>query len=92
MRKDDAPGSTAPDAAVNAKDGEQLWRSEERFRLLVEGVTDYAIGKHFTIFYPPEALARDLPKHALEVARREGHFGGCRWPGRCGRAPRTADP
>ena len=72
--------------------------SEERFRLLVESVRDYAIfmldpdgrvltwnagaerikgyradeiiGQHFSRFYPPEALARGLPEHELEVATR----------------------
>ena len=81
---------------------ERLRASEERFRLLVEGVEDYAIflmdergyiaswnaggqrikgytadeviGKHFSIFYPPEALARDWPAHELEVAARDGRY------------------
>ena len=81
---------------------EHLRQSEERFRLLVEGVLDYAIfmldpdgyvltwnagaerfkgyraeeivGCHFSRFYPPEALARDLPAHELEMAARVGSF------------------
>ena len=83
-------------------DREELRRSEERFKLLVESVRDYAIfmldpdgivltwnagaerfkgykaheiiGQHFSRFYPPEALARGLPEHELEVASREGVF------------------
>ncbi len=79
-----------------------LQASEERFRLLVEGVKDYAIfmldpeghvltwnagaqrfkgyaaseiiGQHFSRFYPPEALARGLPAHELEVAGDVGSF------------------
>ncbi len=79
---------------------ESLRQSEERFRLLVESVRDYAIfmldpqgyvltwnagaerikgyraaeiiGCHFSLFYPPEALARGLPDHELEVAQRVG--------------------
>jgi len=75
---------------------------EERFRLLVESVRDYAIfmldthgrvvtwnagaerfkgyraheiiGEHFSRFYPPEALARGLPAHELEVAQAAGTF------------------
>jgi PAS domain S-box-containing protein len=75
---------------------------EERFRLLVDGVKDYAIlmlapdgtivswnsggerikgyradeviGRHFSIFYTPEAAARGHPEHELTVARREGRF------------------
>jgi PAS domain S-box-containing protein len=81
---------------------ENLRQSEERFRLLVESVRDYAIfmldpeghvltwnagaerfkgyraaeivGSHFSRFYPPDALARGLPGHELEVARRVGSF------------------
>ena len=81
---------------------EHLRQSEERFRLLVEGVLDYAIfmldpdgvvltwnagaerfkgyradeivGSHFSRFYPPEALARGLPAHELEMAARVGSF------------------
>jgi PAS domain S-box-containing protein len=83
-------------------DVEELRRSEERFRLLVESVRNYAIfmldpsgniltwnagaerfkgyradeiiGQHFSRFYPPEALARGLPEHELEVARDTGVF------------------
>lgn len=79
-----------------------LRQSEERFRLLVESVRDYAIfmldpdgkvltwnagaerfkgyqaseiiGQHFSRFYPPEALARRLPQHELEVAGATGVF------------------
>ncbi|MBV8900422.1 MAG: PAS domain-containing sensor histidine kinase, partial [Verrucomicrobia bacterium] len=82
---------------------EALRQSEERFRLLVEGVQDYAVfmldpgghvaswnvgaerlkgysrqeilGKHFSIFYPPDALAADKPawelRKALEYGRVE---------------------
>lgn len=70
--------------------------SEERFRLLMEGVRDYAIvmleaegnvaswnsgaeringyradeimGKHFSIFYPPEAAQSGEPQRALQTA------------------------
>ena len=81
---------------------EQLRLSEERFRLLVEGVKDYAIfmldpeghvmswnsgarrfkgyeaveiiGRHFSVFYPPEATARGWPEEELRLARRDGRF------------------
>lgn len=81
---------------------EALRRSEERFRLLVQSVKDYAIlmldaeghvaswnagaqhikgysadeilGRSFTLFYPPEAVAEGFPQHELEVAAREGRF------------------
>ena len=85
-----------------AGETERLEQSEERFRLLVESVRDYAIfmldprgvvltwnagaerfkgyraneivGRHFSTFYPPEALARGLPAHELEVAEATGTF------------------
>ena len=86
---------------------ERLRLSEERFRLLVENVEDYAIfhmdergyiaswnagaqringysadeaiGKHFSIFYPPEALARNWPAHELEEATRVGRYAEEGW-------------
>ncbi len=88
------------DRAVAAEEALRL--SEERFRMLVGGVRDYAIfmldpqgyigswnlgaqllkgytaneiiGKHFSIFYPPEDLAAGKPAHELEVATREGRY------------------
>lgn len=84
-----------------------LQRSEERFRMLVEGVQDYAIysmdpkgiitswnigarrikgytadeiiGQHFSRFYTPEDLKRDLPATVLKTAREEGHYEGEGW-------------
>jgi PAS domain S-box-containing protein len=81
---------------------ETLRLSEERFRLLIQGVRDYGIfmldpeghvaswnegaqringytaseilGKHFSVFYPEESLARKLPDYELEVAARDGSF------------------
>ncbi len=81
---------------------ETLRRSEERFRLLVEGVRDYAIfmldpngivaswnvgaqrikgwaageiiGRHFSLFYPAEAVASGWPEHELTVAAQQGSF------------------
>src|SRR5262249_47565582 len=76
---------------------EDLRVSEERFRLLVDGVKDYGLylldptgrivswnagaerikgyraqevlGRHFSLFYPPEDLARGKPDHELQAAR-----------------------
>jgi PAS domain S-box-containing protein len=88
--------------AEHSRQEEILRQSEERFRLLVDGVKDYAIfmldsdghivswntgaehikgykaseiiGKHFSVFYPPEEIARKWPEHELAVARAEGRF------------------
>jgi PAS domain S-box-containing protein len=90
------------DGRSPSPDSEHLRQSEERFRLLVDSVRDYAIfmldpqgivltwnpgaerfkgyrsdeiiGQHFSRFYPPEALARGLPGHELEVAEDSGAF------------------
>ena len=81
---------------------DELRASEERFRLLVNSVKDYAIfmldptghvatwnegaqrikgysadeiiGKHFSIFYPPEANAIGHPQHELEIAEKKGVY------------------
>jgi PAS domain S-box-containing protein len=101
MAKDRAGHAERP-AGVTSGPREQVRLSEERFRLLVEGVRDYAIfmldpeghvtswnagaerlkqyradeiiGQHFSVFYPPEALARDWPNTELRAARGEGRF------------------
>jgi diguanylate cyclase (GGDEF)-like protein/PAS domain S-box-containing protein len=77
-----------------------LRASEERFRLMVEGVQDYAIlmldaqgsvatwnsgaqrlkgydadeiiGRHFSVFYPPEDVADHRPERELAVATARG--------------------
>ena len=36
--------------------------------------TDEIIGKHYSIFYPREALERGLPEMELETARKEGRY------------------
>ena len=81
--------------------------SEERFRLMVEGVRDTAmlmldprghvtswnvgaeriegwsageiIGRHFSVFYPPEDVKSGKPEHDLLVAEREGRFEDSGW-------------
>ncbi|WP_141734094.1 PAS domain-containing hybrid sensor histidine kinase/response regulator [Oligoflexus tunisiensis] len=35
---------------------------------------DEIIGKHFSIFYPPELLARNHPQYELDIAAREGRY------------------
>src|SRR3954471_10315789 len=32
------------------------------------------IGRHFSIFYPPELLEKNWPQHELEVATRTGQY------------------
>jgi PAS domain S-box-containing protein len=86
---------------------EELRRSEERFRLLVEGVDEYAIfmldpsgkvatwnsgaqrikgytadeiiGRHFSVFYPPEVKETGWTEHELQVAAEKGAFVDTGW-------------
>jgi PAS domain S-box-containing protein len=81
--------------------------AEQRYRRLIDSVTDYAIfsldvngnvtgwnsgaerikgypdfeiiGQHFSKFYTPEDLAKNMPAHALRTALAEGHFAGEGW-------------
>lgn len=81
---------------------EELKDSEERIRLLIDSVKDYAIlmldphgkivtwnvggerikgykareiiGKHFSVFYTPEAIGNSFPQFELEKALQTGRF------------------
>jgi PAS domain S-box-containing protein len=95
------------DLSDRRRQEELLRMSEERFRLLVESVKDYAIfmldtsghvvswnagaevnkgyaaheiiGKHFSVFYPPEMIARNWPATELEYALERGQFADEGW-------------
>ena len=86
---------------------EPLRQSEERFRVLVENVRDYAIfmldpdghvltwnkgaerlkgytaeeiiGRHFSTFYPADAIDRQWPQFELKMAAQEGRFEDENW-------------
>jgi PAS domain S-box-containing protein len=89
------------DDAKSPEAADVLHQSGEEFRLLVDGVQDYAIfmlspqghvvswnkgaerikgykadeiiGKHFSCFYPLEAIAQGKPAEELRIAVEEGH-------------------
>jgi PAS domain S-box-containing protein len=95
-------GKITHDLTARRREQESVRQSEERFRLLVEGVKDYGIfmldvngriiswnagaermkgysakeiiGRHFSVFYPPELIAADWPAHELRIARTEGRY------------------
>lgn len=84
-----------------------LMPTDDRFRLLVEGIRDYGIfmldpeghviswnvgaslikgysaseiiGRHFSVFYPKDALDRAWPAHELERAAQDGRFEDENW-------------
>jgi PAS domain S-box-containing protein len=90
------------DVSERRQHEELLRQSEERFRLLAEGVKDHAIymldrdgrvaswnagaerlegykaqeiiGRHFSAFYPKEAIAKKWPEQQLALAREQGRF------------------
>lgn len=98
---------------------EALRQSEERFRLLVDGVQDYAIymldvrghivswnagaarmkgyqaaevvGKHFSLFFPSEAVAAGVPQRNLQLALSEGRYEEEGWRARKDRSLFWAD-
>lgn len=80
----------------------EMYESEERSRLLIEGIRDYAIfmigtdghvtswnigaeritgytseqitGRHFSVFYLPQAIADKFPDYELKKAKENGRF------------------
>ena len=90
------------DITERKRSSDSLQASEERFRLLVDAVSDYALlmldpsgkvvswntgaerikgykadeilGKHFSCFYLPEAIAQGHPDEELRIAAEEGRY------------------
>src|SRR5581483_2507089 len=95
------------DLTIRRNTEESLRKSEERFRLLIEGVVDYAvymldaegrvsswntgaqrmkgytrdevIGKHSSLFYPPEGITAGEPWAELAAARLNGRVENEGW-------------
>jgi PAS domain S-box-containing protein len=95
-------GKVTRDLTQRREHEETLRQSEQRFRLLVEDITDYAIfmldpngrvvtwnagaqrikgyagdeiiGRHFSAFYPSDAIESGWPEHELQVATAEGRY------------------
>jgi PAS domain S-box-containing protein len=93
--------------AASATLGESLRQSEERFRLIIDNVRDYAIflldadgrvltwnqgaerikgykadeiiGRHFSSFYPADAIDRQWPQFELKMAAQNGRFEDENW-------------
>jgi PAS domain S-box-containing protein len=63
------------DYAVFLMDAEGYIRTWNAGAARIKGyAADEIIGKHFSQFYPPEAIARRWPDEELKIARRDGRY------------------
>lgn len=68
------------DYAIFALDSQGQIASWNSGAVQIKGyAADEAIGRHFSLFYPPEDLAADKPQRVLEIALREGRAADEGW-------------
>ena len=64
-----------PDYAIFLLDAEGRVRTWTPAAQRIKGYAPReVIGRHFSLFYPQEALDRNWPEHELTIARREGRY------------------
>jgi PAS domain S-box-containing protein len=72
--------ASVADYAIFLLDADGLVASWNAGAQLITGYeAGEVVGKHFSVFYPAEAVARGWPEHVLQVAVAQGRFSGEEW-------------